>query len=253
MVNMVTGGALKVSVVIPALNEAENLAYVLPRVPDWVHEILLVDGHSTDGTIEVAQQLWPSIRIIQQGGFGKGDALRAGFDCASGDVVVMLDADGSMDPAEIPLFVGALLAGAHMAKGSRFLQGGGTTDMPFYRQFGNWCFVQLVRRLFGGRYSDLCYGYNAFWTDVLPILQLDCDGFEVETVINIRALRAGLRVTEVPSFEASRVHGRGRLRTIPDGWRVLKALVRERVTRQRPLPTPVVADGASGLAVQKAL
>jgi glycosyltransferase involved in cell wall biosynthesis len=239
--------------VIPALNEAENLTYVLPRVPDWVSQILLVDGNSTDGTVEVAQRLCPSIEVVQQDGSGKGNALRAGFNHARGDIVVMLDADGSMDPAEIPMFVGALLSGAQLAKGSRFLQGGGTTDMPFYRQFGNWCFVQFVRVMFGGRYSDLCYGYNAFWADVLPKLRLDCDGFEVETVINVRALSAGLRVTEVPSFEAARMHGRGRLRTIPDGWRVLKALFRERLRPLQPQPVGVVSDSGSGIPVHEAV
>jgi glycosyltransferase involved in cell wall biosynthesis len=218
----------RVSVVIPALNEADNLPSVLPRIPDWVDEILIVDGHSTDGTPEVARQLQPAVRVIQQSGRGKGDALRAGFEHARGDIVVMLDADGSMDPGEIPGFVGALLAGADMAKGSRFIQGGGTSDMPLYRQLGNLGFVLLVRLFFGGRYSDLCYGYMAFWAHVLPHLQIDCDGFEVETVLNIRALRAKMRITEVPSFESARVYGKGRLRTIPDGWRVLKSVFRER-------------------------
>jgi glycosyltransferase involved in cell wall biosynthesis len=248
-----THNALRVSVVIPALNEADNLAHVLPRIPTWVDEIVLVDGQSTDQTPDIAKQLWPAIRVIQQDGRGKGDALRTGFQHATGDIIVMLDADGSMDPGEIPAFVGALLAGAHMAKGSRFLHGGGTIDMPFYRQFGNWCFVMLVRCLFGGRYSDLCYGYNAFWSVVLPQLRLDCDGFEVETVINIRALRAGIRVVEIPSFEASRVHGRGRLRTIPDGWRVLKAIFRERFYGLAPQEVGVPADTGSGLAVREAV
>jgi hypothetical protein len=141
----------------------------------------------------------------------------------------MLDADGSMDPAETPAFVGALLSGADFAKGSRFLQGGGTMDMPFYRRLGNWAFVVLVRLLFGGRYSDLCYGYNAFWTRVLPQLNLDGDGFEIETMMNVRALRAGLKVVEVPSFEARRIHGTSYLRTIPDGWRVLGTILKERL------------------------
>jgi glycosyltransferase involved in cell wall biosynthesis len=245
-------GSWRVTVVIPALNEAENLPHVLPRIPDWVHEVVLVDGHSTDRTVEVARELRPSIRIVQQTGRGKGDALRTGFNHTTGDIVVMLDADGSMDPSEIPVFVGALLAGAHMAKGSRFLQGGGTTDMPLYRQLGNWGFVVLVRLLFGGRYSDLCYGYNAFWAHVLPQLRLDCDGFEVETVINIRALRAQVRVTEVPSFEFARVHGRGRLRTIPDGWRVLKAVVRERIHHLTRRDLAIISDSASVFAVREA-
>ena len=219
---------VKISIVIPALNEADNLPHVLPRIPQDVHEVILVDGNSADDTVEVALGLWPSIRVVQQQGKGKGNALRSGFAAASGDIIVMLDADGSTAPEEIPLYVGALLAGADFVKGSRFLQGGGTSDMPFYRKLGNWGFVFLVRTLFSGSYSDLCYGYNAFWRRVLPSLALDCDGFEVETMMNVRALRAGLKVAEVPSFEANRVYGESRLQTFPDGWRVLKTIFREK-------------------------
>ena len=216
-----------VSVIIPAKNEADNLEHVLPRIPDWVHEVILVDGHSTDKTIAVARYLLSSIRIVQQRGRGKGDALRAGFAAATGDIIVMLDADGSTDPAEIPSFVEALVAGADFVKGSRFTAGGGTADMSHLRRFGNWGFTTLVKVLFGGSFSDLCYGYNAFWRRTLPQLALDGDGFEIETIMNVRALRAGLNVVEVPSFEAERIHGVSNLRTFPDGWRVLKAIGRE--------------------------
>jgi len=229
----VVRGTPTVSVVIPALNEAENLRHVLPRIPSFVDEVLLVDGYSTDGTVEVARSLRPDIRIVQQQGHGKGAALRSGFAAAKGDIIVMLDADGSMDPAEIPAFVGTLLAGADFAKGSRFLQGGGTTDMPFYRRWGNAAFVWLVRLLFGGQFSDLCYGYNAFWARALPTLDLDGDGFEIETMMNVRALAARLKIVEVPSFEAERVYGEGRLKTFPDGWRVLKTIFKERFGRRR--------------------
>lgn len=219
----------RVSVVIPALNEAANLRHVLPKVPADVHEVILVDGYSDDGTIETAQALLPSIRVVYQDGPGKGAALRAGFRAAAGDIIVMLDADGSTDPAEIPAFVEALVAGADFAKGSRFMHGGGTADMPRHRKLGNFFFVGLVRLFFGGRYTDLCYGYNAFWKRVLPSLAIDASGFEVETMMNIRALRVGLQVAEIPSFEAKRVYGEGRLRTFPDGWRVLKTIFRERL------------------------
>jgi glycosyltransferase involved in cell wall biosynthesis len=249
----------RVSVVIPALNEKENLPHVLPRIPQWVYEVVLVDGNSTDGTLQVACDLWPNnhivrcerrhrahplsqfeknrrsdgitLRLIMQTGRGKGDALRIGFAAAQGDVIVTLDADGSNDPAEIPAFVGALLTGVDFAKGSRFLQGGGTSDMPFYRKLGNWGLTMAVRLLFGGRYSDLCYGYNAFWARAIPALNLHSDGFEIETLINVRARMANLRITEVPSFESKRVYGSGRLRTIPDGWRVLKTILGERINR----------------------
>src|ERR1051326_6712319 len=112
-----------ISVVIPTRNEAQNLHYVLPFIPSIVSEVILVDGHSTDNTIDVAQQLLPSIKVIQQGGRGKGDALRAGFAACSGDIIVMMDADGSANPLEIPRFVETLVAGSDFAKGSRFIEG----------------------------------------------------------------------------------------------------------------------------------
>lgn len=233
---------IRVSVVVPAMNEANNLHHVLPRIPQDVYEVILVDGFSTDETVSVARQLLPDIRILQQEGRGKGAALRTGFKAATGDIVVMIDADGSTDPGEIPAFVGALLAGADFAKGSRFLQGGGTADMPLYRQLGNQCFVAAVRMLFGGKYSDLCYGYNAFWSRILPLLDLDGDGFEIETMMNIRALKVGLKIVEIPSFEARRVYGEGRLQTIPDGWRVLMTIVKERMKSSARRTTTYIED-----------
>jgi glycosyltransferase involved in cell wall biosynthesis len=241
----------RVSVVVPALNEVENLPHVLPLIPD-VHEVILVDGWSTDGTIEAARKLRPDIRIVSQERAGKGAALCAGFEAATGDIIVTIDADGSTDPREIPAFVEQLKNGADFVKGSRFLSGGGTSDMPRYRQLGNFGFVMMVRMLYGGRYTDLCYGYNAFWRRVLPDLALDGDGFEIETMMNIRALRAGLRVAEVPSFESKRVYGEGRLRTIPDGMRVLRTILSERVPRRRrrsiqPIPHAEVVPERSRL------
>jgi glycosyltransferase involved in cell wall biosynthesis len=217
-----------ISVVIPTLNEAANLPYVLPFIPRWVAEVIIVDGRSTDATVEIARTLYPDVKIVEQVGKGKGDALRAGFQAATGDIIVMLDADGSTLPSEMPGYVGALLAGADFAKGSRFAQGGGSEDISFFRWLGNSGMVILGNILFRGRYTDLCYGYNAFWRHSLQSLALDADGFEIETMMNIRALCRGLRVVEVPSFEARRRHGESRLRPIPDGLRVLRTILLER-------------------------
>lgn len=218
-----------VSVVIPALNEAENLKHVLPRIPTWVHEVILVDDHSTDGTADVALALLPTIRVVKNlRPPGKGNALRTGFEAVTGSIIVQIDADGSEAPEEIPAFVGAILAGADYAKGTRFAPGGGTADMTRLRLSGNWIFVKSARVLFGARFTDFCYGYNAFRTSALEVFDLDCDGFEIEAVLNLRAHSRGLKIREVPSYEAERVHGVGRLETFPDGWRVLKAMARER-------------------------
>ena len=232
-------GDLSVSVVIPTLNEAQNLPHVLPRIPSWVDEIVIVDGGSTDGTVDVAKELRPEVIIIEDLTPGKGAALRRGFDATSSDIVVMIDADGSMDPAEIRRFVSALIGGAQFAKGSRFVHGGGTADMEWYRRLGNSALTMLVRAGFGGRYSDLCYGYNAFWRSTLDSLSLDADGFEIETLMNIRALRAGLTITEVPSYESRRIHGTSHLNTITDGWRVLRTIVAERMSSYEAPPVEI--------------
>jgi glycosyltransferase involved in cell wall biosynthesis len=216
-----------VSVVIPARNEAPNLPHVFATMPQWVDEVILVDGQSADDTIAVAQRLWPDIRVVRQVGTGKGDALLAGFAASTGDIIVTMDADGSTDGSEILQFVAALIAGADFAKGSRFASSGGTSDMTAIRRYGNRVLSILVNRLFGTRYTDLCYGYNALWARHLGTLALDCAGFEVETMMNIRAAEAGLRVQEIPSFEHPRVYGSSNLRIVVDGWHIAKVIVRE--------------------------
>ena len=232
----------RVTVVVPALNEAPNLPFVLPFIPAWVAEVILVDGRSQDGTAAVARSLRAGLRVIEQDGVGKGNALRAGFKAASGEIIVMLDADGSTLPSEIPSFVGALVGGADFAKGSRFAQGGGSADISLFRRLGNQAFVLMARLLFGGRYTDLCYGYNAFWKRHLEILALDADGFEIETMMNLRALHRGLKVVEIPSFEARRHFGSSRLKPVPDGLRVLRTVLLERWRgARRPPATGVMA------------
>ena len=217
-----------VSVVIPTLNEAANLPHVFGRLPGRLHEVIVVDGHSTDGTVDVARQLRPDVRIVLQEGKGKGDALACGFAACTGDVIVMIDADGSTDPAEIPRFVEAVARGADFAKGSRTLPGGGSADLTPVRRLGNRMLSLVVNTLYGTKYSDLCYGYNAFRRACLEHFVVDCSGFEVETLINIRVAKLGLRVAEIPSYEGNRIHGTSNLHPVRDGLRILRVIVRER-------------------------
>lgn len=221
-----------VSVVIPAMNEAENLPYVFKTLPGWIHEVVLVDGNSTDDTVAVARELWPDVKVVPQRGKGKGDALITGFAACTGDIIVMVDADGSADGHEIVSYVSALVSGADFAKGSRFANGGGTDDMTLIRKLGNWALCTTVNRKFGARYTDLCYGYNAFWRHCLDKIDLDCTGFEVETLMNIRVVKAGLKVQEIPSHEYLRIHGASNLRAVRDGLRVLRVILKERNNRR---------------------
>ncbi len=222
-----------VSLVIPTLNEEANIAHVLRHVPAWVDEVVIVDGRSTDRTVERAREVIPDVTLVLEPTPGKGAALTAGFRVARGDIIAAIDADGSMDPAELHAYVGQLMAGADLVKGSRFAQGGGTVDMEMHRRLGNLGLLSVVRILFGGRYSDLCYGYFAFWRHALEVLDPDVRGFEIETLINVRALKANLRVAEVPSFEARRIHGVSNLHAVRDGVRILVTILRERFGRGR--------------------
>lgn len=219
-----------VSVVIPTLNEEKNLPHVFARLPEGLHEVIVVDGHSTDATVAVARRLRPDVRVIAQPGRGKGNALAAGFAACTGDIVVTMDADGSTDPTEIPRFVAALCHGADFVKGSRFAQGGGSSDITRLRRLGNRGLNALVNALYHTSYTDLCYGFNAFWARCLPYMRVDCDGFEVETLVNVRIAKAGLIIHEVPSHERSRIHGQSHLNAMRDGTRVLVTIALERVS-----------------------
>jgi glycosyltransferase involved in cell wall biosynthesis len=207
--------------------------------------------NGTCRTVEVARELRPDAVIVQQTRTGKGNALACGFAACTGDIIVMIDADGSTDPAEIPLFVAELVAGADFVKGSRFAAGGHSHDITPLRKLGNDGLNVVVNVLFGTRFTDLCYGYNAFWRRVVPALQLPAttlprpvdggklwgDGFEIETMINIRAAVDGMKVGEVASVEHARIHGETNLNTFRDGFRVLRTIFSEygRMRRRRTI------------------
>lgn len=226
----------KVSVIVPALNEERNLPHVASRMPGDIDEVVFVNGNSVDNTAAVARELWPDGVHIKQTRKGKGNALACGFAAATGDIIVMIDADGSTDPTEIPRFVAALVTGADFAKGTRFIAGGGSADITTFRRFGNKCLNGLVNTLFSTSYTDLCYGYNAFWRHCLDVMRLPDahttvpqwgDGFEIETLINVRVAAHGLNIKEVRSFEQNRIHGASNLNAVTDGLRVLRTIRRE--------------------------
>lgn len=239
----------RISVVVPAMNEARNLEILLPELVATVdcHEVILIDGGSVDDTVATAQRVLPGIKVVHQTRKGKGNALAAGFAAVTGDIVIMFDADYSADPAEITRFVAALTEGADVAKGTRFTTGGGSVDITPIRAAGNWGLNLVFNTLFRSRYSDLCYGYNAFWADMIAVLDLPehttpppadgsmvwGDGFEIETVIACRFAAASAAITEVPSHERLRAFGTSNLHAVKDGLRVLRTLMVESARRRR--------------------
>ena len=221
-----TIGHLTVSLVIPVRNEARNIASVLEQVADDVDEIILVDGNSTDVTVITALAYRPDVRVVPQQGTGKGSALRTGFQEATGDIIVMMDADGSMSPQEIRHYVHFLANGYDFVKGSRFISGGGSLDITRFRGLGNWFLLTVFNTVYETHLSDLCYGFCAFHRRYLEHLRLSATGFEIEAEMTVRAMQAGLRIAEVPSLELPRRSGASNLHAIRDGIRVLRTVLR---------------------------
>jgi len=220
-----------ITVIICTLDEEESLPYILLKIPRWVDEILLVDGHSTDRTVEVAEELCSGIKVLYQPGRGKGDALRRGIRKAKGDIIVTLDADNATDPEEMPKFIEPLLDGYDFAKGSRFARGF-PLNKPKHRIFGNLIITLLFNVLFFRRYTDLCSGYNAFWKKKIERVDLySSDDFENEPLINTRVRKAGLKVVEVGHLDRGRLKGSIKESSWRQGFKAVKTIIRERFWR----------------------
>jgi glycosyltransferase involved in cell wall biosynthesis len=218
---------LTISVVIPTWNEAANIGPVLRQLSRF-DDIVLVDAFSEDGTVEAARRLRPDLTLVQRRPRGKGDALRAGFAAAKGDVIVIMDADGSMDVREIDVFMSMIAVGFDLVKGSRRAVGGGSHDLTVIRSLGNKALCKLANALFHTNWTDLCYGYLAFRRECLPQLALTADGFEIESQILAHAALAGLRIAEIPSIEMPRLTGESHLNARRDGTRILHAMLAAR-------------------------
>jgi len=221
---------MKVSFVVPTLNEEKNITKILDDLIEESKkkkldcEIIVVDGHSIDRTVDLAKKY--NVKIIYDD-FGKGSALRKGMKSAKGNIIITIDADCSHRTSEIGLLIEGIESGYDICAGSRFIQGGGTEDMQFYRRFGNKFFVFLVNLFFKTNYSDLCYGYRSFRKDCIKKLGLHSNGFGIETEIAIKAAKKKLKVLEIPSFEKIRRDGEGKLRTFKDGFDILSIILRE--------------------------
>jgi glycosyltransferase involved in cell wall biosynthesis len=218
-------GSPRVSVIIPTLNEESNLPAVLQDLPSFLQEVIIVDGLSQDRTVEVARTMRPDCQIVLESKRGKGAAVRAGLRASRGEYVIILDADYSHDPAEIVRMIERLDEGYDLVHGSRFLPGGGSSDLTPFRLLGNRLFVLITNLLHGSHYTDVCYGYLAMRRQSAVRLAVMADGMEIDAELLILAHRARLKISEVPSFERKRLSGRSRLHPVRDGWRIVWKIV----------------------------
>jgi glycosyltransferase involved in cell wall biosynthesis len=212
------------------MNEEKNIDEVLSKLNELGYKnILVIDGKSKDNTTKVAEK--HGAKVVSQVDQGKGNAIRQVLknNYFEVDAYILMDADCSMNPGEIPEFIKVLNLGVDVVKGSRFVKGGGTFDMDTLRRFGNSIMIAAVNLFWLSKYTDLCYGYMAFNKNAVEKLSpvLKSDGFEIETEIFIKALDLGLVVQEVPSIEYERRNGNSNLHTFRDGFRIFNTIFRE--------------------------
>ncbi len=219
---------MKISLIIPTRNEQHCIGKVIREVPrDVINEIVIVDGHSTDKTWEEAKAaLRPEDKLVMQKGKGYGGAFLEAFDIVTGDVVIMMDADGSHNPSDIPSIVEKVRRGYEYVMASRYAVGGHSEDDTIIRWFGNRTFTWMTNVIHGTNVTDSLYLFTAITRDGLKKLKLESHGFEFCTEILVKAHRAGLKFAEVPAVERARFAGKSKVNAFWHGLKILRMILR---------------------------
>ncbi len=198
---------MRFSLIILALNEIEGMKAVLPRIDKkWVDEIIIVDGGSTDGSVEYAREL--GFHVLQQKGKGVLAGYREGMEAATGDIIITFTPDGNMIPEKLPELVEKMKEGYDMVIVSRYKDAARSYDDTLLSGFGNWMFTTMVNVLFRTDYTDVLGFYRAYKKDLFKGLGIDKDlRISLDTQLCIRCAKKGLRVAEIPGDEPKRVGG----------------------------------------------
>ncbi|MDP3990842.1 MAG: glycosyltransferase family 2 protein [Candidatus Nealsonbacteria bacterium] len=216
---------MKVSLVIPTRNEAKSLGRTIQEIPaGFVDEIIVSDGHSTDGTLETAKGL--GCQAITQEGRGFGLGIISGIKHCTGDIIIIMDADGSQNPADIPRLIEKIKEGYDIGWGSRYVQKKKTADDTWLRYFGNQFFTFLTRILHGVKTADILYMFAAFKKEVFEKVSLRSPGFEFCIELPVKAHKAGFKFGEVPCVERKRLADETKVNDLLDGWKILSAILK---------------------------
>ncbi len=226
---------MKLSIVIPVRNERETVAALIERVRTvdcgMPKELIVVDGASTDGTREALLALAEAddlVLVLEDAARGKGRAVRTGFERATGDLVMVQDADLELDPSEIPALVAPIIGGrTRVVFGSRF-KGRGRGNTPLVGYVGNFALTWATNVLYFTHLTDILTCYKVMRAEVARSLDLRCDGFDLDAEIACRVLRAGEKIVEVPVSYAPRSADEGKKLSPGVGWSVLRAIIRAR-------------------------
>lgn len=221
---------MKASVIVITLNEVESIASVLQDIPQTeVQEIVVIDGHSTDGTPDLVRGL--GYQVITQDGKGYGNAFLTGIKHAKGDVLILMDGDGSQNPKDIPLLLEKIAEGYDVVLGSRYLPTSGSEDDTAIRHFGNKFFTWLTNFLHNMKISDSLFLFTAIRKEVFQKIELQSQSFEFCVEVPIRAHKAGFKFSEVPSFERKRFYGKSRVNVFYHGLRIFWLIIKTKFSR----------------------
>jgi glycosyltransferase involved in cell wall biosynthesis len=239
------------SIVIPVRNERATIAALIERVRaidcGMPKELIVVDGASTDGTRDVlgAYDASSDVRVVlEDAARGKGRAVRTGFESAAGDIVMVQDADLELAPEEIPSLLAPIVAGeTRVVFGSRFKRGRGGAPVVGYA--GNFALTSAANILYRARLTDILTCYKVMRAELVPALDLRCNGFDLDAEITCKLLRLRERIVEVPVTYDARGVDDGKKLSPSVGWSVLRVIVRERFTPRRPSPRHVAARNTS--------